>query len=287
MISTTLMRNEERDKRIEHRSALLTFTNLIADGTNCSRFEAQVISSKAEEVFGLGEYREDAKLQPGQMIWRAISGEEPPGKPLTKCEFKTIRLTVHRLDEDLEVRQAHGLGAKRQQQISRMTVEALDQGTLLTQEDLGVLLDCDVKTIRQDIHAIQKRTGLLVSTRGTKQDIGPGVTHREKAVELYIQGRDAVGIARDLNHSLKAVERYISSFCRIVHAQAEVHNTLKTALIVGVSVALVNRNLALRDTWMKTEAYQARLKEIEELGLRYWEASDAKKKPLLKNGRTK
>lgn len=71
MIMNTVVRNEERDKRLDHRSALNTFTNLIAGGTNCSRFEAEVISEKAEIVFALGGYAEDQTLQPGQMIWRA------------------------------------------------------------------------------------------------------------------------------------------------------------------------------------------------------------------------
>jgi DNA-binding CsgD family transcriptional regulator len=287
MIENTITRNIQRDKRIEHRSALSTFTNLVADGTNCSVFEAQVISTTAEEVFGLGEQSEDGKLQPGQMVWRAIDASEPPGKPLSRCVYHRVRLTVHHLEEDSEVRKNHGLSAKRQQQILRMCTESLDQGTLLTQEDLSIILDCDVKTIRTDIRRIRETMDVLVPTRGTKLDIGPGITHREKAVEMFIRGRDAVGIARDLTHSLKAVERYITSFCRIIHVQKQVHNSLRTALITGFSVALVDRNLALRDKWMKTPDYRDRLERIQELGLRYWNAGDSKKGGSLTNGRQK
>lgn len=286
MIESTVMRNEERDKRLNHRSALSTFTNLIAAGTNCSRFEAEVISEKAEEVFALGCHGEDQTLQPGQMIWRAISASEPAGKPIKACEFIRIRLTVHALEEDREVRRAHGLSAKRQQQIARMCLEAREQGALLTQEDLATLLDCDVKTIRNDIKRYQERTGLMVQTRGTVCDIGPGVTHREKAVELFIQGRQAEEIARDLNHSLRAVERYITTFCRTVYTQSKMKNTLKTAMVVGISVTHVNRNLALRDEWIKRKEYQQRLEEIEQIGLAYWQAQDEKKGPAPQPGRT-
>lgn len=285
MIGNTVVRNEERDKRLNHRSALNTFTNLIADGTNCSRFEAEVISEKAEVVFALGGYAEDQTLQPGQMVWRAIRANEPAGKPLLACEFVRIRLTVHSLEDDAEVRRKFGLGAKRQQQIARMCLEARDQGALLTQEDLATLLDCDVKTIRNDIKAYQQKTGLMVQSRGTVCDIGPGVTHREKAVELFIQGREAVEIARDLTHSLKAIERYITTFCRTVYAQSQMRNTLKTAMVVGISVSGVNRNLALRDEWIKRREYKQRLDEIERIGLAYWEAQDEKKGPSPRNGR--
>ena len=85
MIENRVVRNEERDKRLDHRSARNTFTNLIADGTNCSRFEAEVISDKAEVVFSLGGYAEDQTLQPGQMIWRAIRACERAGRQTVKC----------------------------------------------------------------------------------------------------------------------------------------------------------------------------------------------------------
>lgn len=284
MIQTTVSRNQDRDKRLEHRSAVQTFTNLIADGTNCSRFEAQVVSAKAEEVFGLGEHGIDQRLQPGQMLWRAISAEEPPGKPLDACVFKTIVLSVHRLKEDRNVKACHGMSGKRQQQILRMCSEALEQETLLTQEDLATILDCDPKTIRSDIAKYRGRTGNLVPTRGTKQDIGPGVTHREQVVERFVQGEEPMAIARNLQHSLKAVERYIGSFCRILYAHGQMRDTFKTALVTGVSIALVNRCTDLRDKLKNTPEYRERLGQIEELGSRYWEAADQKKGPSRKEG---
>lgn len=284
MIQTNLSRNQDRDKRMEHRSAVQTFTNIIADGTNCSQFEAQVVSAKAEEVFGLGEHGIDQQLQPGQMLWRAISADEPPGKPLHSCVFKTIVLTVHRLDEDRSVKAKYGMSAKRQQQILRMCSEAVEQGTLLTQEDLGTILDCDPKTIRSDIAKYRKRTEKLMPTRGTKQDIGPGITHREQVVERFVRGEEPEAIARNMNHSLKAVERYIGSFCRILYAREQLGDNFRTALVASVSIALVERCLALRDKLRNTPEYQERLKQIEELGSRYWEAADQKKGPSPMEG---
>jgi hypothetical protein len=98
-------------------------------------------------------------------------------------------------------------------------------------------------------------------------------------VELFIQGKDAVAIARDLNHSLKAVERYIQAFCRVVYCQAQLHNTLKSALVVGVSVAAVNRYLGLKERYWNTAEYRERLEEIEKVGSQFWAYQDAKKKP--------
>lgn len=287
MVKTYHDRQEESSRRLALRDAAHTFTHLIAEGTNCSRFEAAVITDKAQEVFQLGEHREEQSMQPGQLVWQAVAEEEPAGKPLKECLFKRIKLTMHSLSEDVEVLKSFGHSAKRGQQIRRITQEALDQGALLTQEDLAVLLDSDIKTIRNDIKRYQSEHEVVVPTRGNKKDIGPGITHRERAVELYIQGKDAVAIGRDLKHSLKAVERYIQTFCRVIYCQRELRNTLKTAMVVGVSVAAVNRYLELKEkNWKKAE-YQERLSEIEQMGSQYWDCQDGKKKPGQRRRRRK
>jgi hypothetical protein len=278
MIIDTINRKEESSKRLALRSNTSTFMQVVQKGTSCSIFEAEVIADQAVQCFGLGPYSVDAEMQPGQMKWKAISALEPAGKPLGQCEFKVITLTLHNIDEDTEVYNKFGNSAKRAHQIVRMCEEAYEQGALLTQEDLSLLLGSHIRTIRKDIKEYQNEHDCLVPTRGSKKDIGPGVTHRDKALEKFIQGQSPEEIARNIQHSLKAVERYIQSFCRIIHCQKEVRDSLKTALIVGCSMGTVNRCLELRDKYMKTALYQERLIEIEEVGTRFWESIDSKKK---------
>ncbi len=278
MIKTTQLREHEQTERLSHRDSGHTLTRIIEDGTNCSYFESTIISQKAQEVFGIGEYNTDTTIQPGQIVWKGISAEEPAGKPLDRCLFNRIILTLHLFEEDKEVLREYGSSAKRGQQISRMSQEAYDQRSLLTQEDLSYLLDCDVRTIRRDIQRYQKKHDVIVPTRGNKIDIGPGITHRDKAVELFIQGKDAVSIGRDLQHSLKAVERYIQTFCRTVYCMNELQDSLKTAMVIGVSVSLVSRYLTLRDRYKNRACYKERIEEIERVGSCFWEAQDSKKK---------
>ena len=40
-----------------------------------------------------------------------------------------------------------------------MAVEAKEQGALLSQVDLSLILDCDVRTIRTDIHKLTQSEG--------------------------------------------------------------------------------------------------------------------------------
>lgn len=276
MIQTYAHQRELHEARLDIKTLERLFANLITTGTNCSPFESDIIVEKAKEVFAIGDHSEDRILQPGQMIWTAVDLNEPPGKALAGCKLRRIILTHLCPKEDSEVRRAHGRSAKRQQQIVRMCVEAKDQQALLTQEDLAEILDTDVRTIRRDIQALHK-DGMMVPTRGQIKDIGPGVTHKVKAIMLFLQEKEPLEIARAIKHSLTAVERYIDTFCRVIYCQRQFRNNLKTALVVGVSVATVNTYLKLHTDACEDPAYRERIDDIEHRGLVYYKDVDFKK----------
>lgn len=276
MIQTYAHQKELHESRLDIKTLERLFANVITEGTNCSPFESDIIVDKAKEVFAIGDHAEGHILQPGQMVWTAIDINEPPGKPLRGCRLRRIIITHIAPKEDAEVRRAYGPSAKRRQQILRMTVEAKDQQALLTQEDLAEILDTDVRTIRRDIQALRKEA-MTVPTRGQIKDIGPGVTHRVKAISLFLEDKEPLEIARTIKHSLTAVERYVDTFCRVVYCQRKFRNNLKTALVVGVSLATVNTYLALHTDACEDPAYRERISEIEQRGRIYYKSVDFKK----------
>jgi hypothetical protein len=276
MIQTYAHQKELHESRLDIKTLERLFANVITEGTNCSPFESDIIVDKAKEVFAIGDHAEGHILQPGQMVWTAIDINEPPGKPLRGCRLRRIIITHIAPKEDAEVRRAYGPSAKRRQQILRMTVEAKDQQALLTQEDLAEILDTDVRTIRRDIQALRKEA-MTVPTRGQIKDIGPGVTHRVKAISLFLEDKEPLEIARTIKHSLTAVERYVDTFCRVVYCQRKFRNNFKTALVVGVSLATVNTYLALHTDACEDPAYRERISEIEQRGRIYYKSVDFKK----------
>src|SRR5512139_233849 len=278
MIQTYAHQRQLHEARLDIKTCEQLFANMITTGTNCSPFESEIIVEKAKEVFAIGEHAEGNILQPGQMVWTAIALDEPSGKPLKECKLRRIVLTHLAPKEDAEVRRKFGPTAKRQQQIQRMSDEARQQEALLTQEDLAEILDTDVRTIRRDIQELREQ-GLLVPTRGQQKDIGPGVTHRVRTLQLFLQGQEPLEIARQLKHSLTAIERYIDTFCRIVYCQRKFRNNLQTALVVGVSVCAVNTYLEVHTQSCEDPRYREQISQTEERGRLFWEAMDAKKNP--------
>ncbi len=115
-----------------------------------------------------------------------VSAKEPAGKPLSAMTKLTVVVTVDGGLDDLAVLRQHGAANLRQLRVLRMTEEAMDQGGVLTQEDLARLLQTGVRTIRRDIAQLRAE-GHWVPTRGVVQDTGRGQSHKAKIVEMYLR----------------------------------------------------------------------------------------------------
>jgi hypothetical protein len=107
----------------------------------------------------------------GQMRVTVVSVEEPSGKPLAAMKKVSVVVTVDGGLEDLEVLKQFGVQGQRRVRVLRMTEEAVDQGGVLTQEDLARLCQSDVRTIRRDL-VVLRGEGHWVPTRGAVKEIG-------------------------------------------------------------------------------------------------------------------
>ena len=154
------------------------------------------------------------KIHEGQIVFHAASASEPPGKRISDIKTVPVHLTFHDRN-DLNVLSEEGTSALRKHKVIRMANEALDQSGLLTQEDLAVLLCTSRRTIRRDVKEL-KQQGIDVPTRGTLQDIGPGVTHKSKVVKMWLEGYEYTDIERKTGHSGFSVQRYLSGFSKVV-----------------------------------------------------------------------
>ena len=118
--------------------------------------------------------------------------------------------------EDEEVKQKQGVEAQRQGRVLRILDEALEQGGVLTQEDLARALGVTRRTIIRDVKTL-KTEGHLIHTRGQLKGVGRGQTHKAKIIELWLDRESYTKISRWVHHSEQSIKRYVSSFKRIVH----------------------------------------------------------------------
>jgi len=264
-------RQGSQQRRLRSKTQEQRLKALAVDGAGLSPWEADVLVEVVREVFS-GE-PEDRPLVPGQLRYVCVAASEGAGKPLEACQMTTVVLTV--LDADDLA--AAGPQRLRQRRIRRLVEEARDQGGLLCQEDLARLLSCDVRTVRRDIRDLRQREGIQVPTRGHQKDIGPGLSHCQLAVRLWLEGKEPLEVARRIDHSLRAVERYIGYFCRVVFLLWKGLNTFQIALAVGISTASTQRYIDLYHQVHRVARYRHRLQEVEVIAGPYYEAEDQKR----------
>ena len=94
-----------------------------------------------------------------------------------------------------------------------MAEEAVDQGGVVSQEDLADILNVDVRTVRRAIKRLRNR-GVRVQTRGFYHDIVPTISHKAWIVSLYLNYRTYSEIARTTRHSTTSIKRYIMNFAK-------------------------------------------------------------------------
>jgi hypothetical protein len=250
-------------ERLNEKTLDQMFVNMVEYGYECPPFISNAILETAKTVF-VPDQSNPNTINVGQMKILGVSKSELAGKPLSKCTMKTAVVTLDAGSEDEEIRSKYGLAALRQARLSRIANEALDQGVLLTQEDLAYkLLNCGVRTVRRDIKALDQR-GIVVPTRGQQKDIGPGISHRTKIVRLYICRKTYTDIERTMKHSQTAIKRYVQTFGRVAHLTRIGTSANDIAFLVHISDRLVREYQELYHQYNEDPAYQERIVEIVE-----------------------
>lgn len=283
MIPTPQSR-ESQQSRLESKTQDRQLINRVVEGTGMSPWEAEILVEVVQEVYFSDPAH--APLRSGHIRYDCIRITEGAGKPIKHCQMVSVVLSLVE-KEDAQLITQFGLKGLRQARILRITEEARDQGGVLTQEDLALLLGCDARTVRRDARELREQKGIFLPTRGQVKDIGPGVTHKGVAIRLWLEGKEPVEIARHIHHTVKAVERYIHHFSRVVFLQRKGFAPLQIALTVGISSANVQTYLELYEGYRHKRDYQPRLQEMEIIGLEHYQVEDQKKGGLMPERNTR
>jgi hypothetical protein len=231
----------ERQIRLSSKTLDQAAIKQLLNEFNCSAFESRAILEMMHTTFEQA-WQSPVYLKPGQMLVMAICADEPPGKPLSDCQFKPIVITVHSSeDEDLrqQVSRREVIPELRRAKLSRMAAEAVAQGTYLTVEDVAnLILNCGERTLLRDLAILQAR-GQVIPLRGQQMDIGRGVSHKVQVIQLALQRQPPSAIARRLHHSLTSVERYLADFSAIAGLLAAGWAVETISFVRRVSLALV------------------------------------------------
>lgn len=201
----------------------------------------------------------NVSLSTGEIAYEAVAAHEPAGKHIRMTRKVTTRLKLLDLNTDLEALANYGLAGLRRHRLARLTRQAYDQSALLSFEDLAMLLTTSPATVRRDVQHL-RRQGLFIMTRGTKHDMGPGLSHKTIILDLYFKGYTFSEIERQANHSEVSVKRYLADFIQVATLHRQNFSPQQIRLIAKRSDRLVREYLQLYQTYEQQD--NQRLKEL-------------------------
>lgn len=224
--------------RLSQKNLESQFQNELVRGLNCSPFEANAIIDVMFRIYS-PFLSSNGSLLPGQMLFTVLSVDNSPALSLTESKMITVTITMDKSDEDLPIREKHGVVALRQHRIQRVANEVFMQDGLLTAEDLAYrLFNCGMRTISRDLASLRKK-GIAIPLRSTVHDMGRTISHRALIVKLWLQGKEYSDISRDAFHSIASVQNYIDKFRRVVALMQEGYDIHTVAFLVKLSARLV------------------------------------------------
>jgi hypothetical protein len=217
--------------------------------------------AKAHSYLALLEDLADEDLTqdrpPQTVVYYAVAEHEPPGKALNACTLVPVQLSYYH-SADQSVSSLDATSDLKWQRLLRYTTEARAQGGLLTQPDLAFLLGVHPGVIQR---LMKEHPGIIVPTRGNIADMGPGLTHVAKVVELYLQGYTETEIVRRTGHSYESVENYLLTFAKVVGLTERGMPLPLIRKTTGCSMKLVERHAALYQKY-NTPDYQFTLMQL-------------------------
>lgn len=139
------MNHEQLQKRLASKSVRQSIIMKLGHDFNLTPILAEAYFNQVQEYF-LAHGQID--LTTGQLHYLAIDENEPAGKPVVLCKKISVKLSLHQPEEDLTVYRKSGLRTLRQHRIVRLTNEAIEQGGVLSYEDLAFMLTTSVVTVK-------------------------------------------------------------------------------------------------------------------------------------------
>jgi hypothetical protein len=247
--------------RLRQKQLDTQFINQLQAGMNCSMFEAKAILNLVYEVYN-PFFDNSAGMKPGQINFEVVSIENSPKEKLSDCQMQTVVLTLDAGEEDLQIRQHHGVIELRRHRLERISNEAFQQGGLLTVEDIANrLLNCGERTVTRDLQAL-KQKDIILPLRSTIKDMGRAITHREMIVRYWLSGMEFSEISRRTNHSIEAIANYVDKFKRVIALAKDNYEIHTIAFFVKISKSLAQQYY---DLYWANEIVEQRKKELDEL----------------------
>ena len=181
------------------------------------------------------------------MRWLVLKTGQKYSKSKKLSEMQLIPVTLTLISpEDIEDRVTK---VKKNEIIDKLIVrlctETKEQGGVITETDIAILLRVTGSMISSHITSYEKRTKRVIPRAGTEMDMGKSLTHKRLAFHNYKKKIPTSENARLIDHTPDSVDRYIKDGTRIEKLYADGYNEWEMAFFTGLPIYVVKEYIEI------------------------------------------
>jgi hypothetical protein len=189
-------------------------------------------------------------LKPGQMLWNAVDIRTRADSKNPK--FVPVVLTLINQKDIDKLTKGTSMSEIMKGAIARIQKEAYAQGGLLSMRDIsffswrrgGDISRCRLK--------YEKEHDTTLPNTGSLQDMGSCISHKKMIIKkIIIDKKDTLTVAKETNHSIYAVERYLKDFYRVQYCYDDGKNIEFASIATGLNKFVVKQYFEILDELQK------------------------------------
>jgi hypothetical protein len=200
----------------------------------------------ADELIDLFEKTtpEVKRVKPGQILWIALDKNTRGDSPNRR--YVPVILSVITEYDVQQLTKGVPLSVILKNAIARMMKEAYDQGGILSGRDLSLLIFRNSTYISKMRVQYEKEHDCLLPHTGLLHDMGSCISHKKTIIhKVIVEKKDPSDVARECNHSPKAVDRYLKDFYRVKTAYMHNKDNDYIHIVTGIAKHVVKQYIEI------------------------------------------
>jgi hypothetical protein len=187
---------------------------------------------------------ETNRIKPGQILWNALDKNTRGDSPNRK--YVTVVLSVITENDVEQLANGVPMSVVANNAIARMYKETYEQGGVLSTRDMGLLTLRSSSWVSQLRFKYEKDHDCLLPHTGLLHDMGSCISHKKTIVrKVIVEKKDPADVARECNHTQRAVDRYLKDFHRVKTAYKQNQDDDYVHIVTGIAKHVVKQYIEI------------------------------------------
>ena len=194
--------------------------------------------------------RDINSIKPGQVLWNAVHKDTRADSH--KMKLVPVILTLVSDDDISKLENGLKVSEHKQNVIARILKEAYSQGALLSMRDVSLLMGMTDSNATYYRKKYEEKHNVNLPHPGNLQDMGSCMTHKCQIIyKCVVEKKDPSDAAKETNHSIRAVDRYLKDFNRVKTLYLDDKDEAYIHLVTKLSLNLIAQYVSIINKYVK------------------------------------